>query len=69
MAANYVVTHQEQTRILTPSGRFEDAMKIDFRTPAGVNGTVTMPFAQYNAKAVAEALEARVKAINEIGAL
>lgn len=60
MAEKFTVTKQTQTRELTESGHFMDAMRVDYRTSDGAVGWVIVPLAKFNAKTVGEAIAARV---------
>jgi len=68
MAADYKVISQKQSTTINPSGGFQDVMVVTFETvPAGVQGSVSVPLAQYNAANVKSLIEARVQAINDVG--
>jgi hypothetical protein len=69
MAEAWRVVNQKQTMMQTSGGQWVEAMKVDFQTTAGVEGSVVIPLNQYGAPAVKALIEARVSQIDEIASL
>ena len=68
MAQSWRVVGQRQTTVQSPSGGFDDAMLVSFKTTSGVSGSITVPLSQYTADNVATLIEQRVQAIEEVNA-
>lgn len=69
MAEAWRVVNQKQTMMQTSGGQWIDAMKVDFQTTSGVDGSVLVPLNQYGAASVKQLIEARVAQIDEIATL
>jgi len=60
MAANWRVVSQQQREDLTPQGTFQKVWDVQYETPSGVRGTVTIAERLYTADYVREVIDARV---------
>ena len=69
MASSWRVVGQRQTSILSPSGQFEDAFVITHKTGAGVQGSVTIPKAQYSQDNVKRLIDSEAAEVDAVHAL
>jgi hypothetical protein len=68
MSESWQVVGQRQTTVQSPSGGFEDAMLVSFKTSTGIQGSVTVPLSQYTADSVSRLISERVTAIEQVNA-
>lgn len=69
MAEAWKVINQKQTMMQTSGGQWVEAMKVDFQTTTGIDGSLVVPLNQYGAASVKALIEARVAQIDEIAGL
>lgn len=63
------VTGQVEDTRVGPDGRVETGVKVLFRTAAGVDGSVFVVNAQYNAASVLAAISERVAVLDAVSGL
>jgi hypothetical protein len=68
MAENFKVTSQRQ-RMMLVGDTFVPSMEVAFTTVDGTPASINVPIASYSADAVKQAIEARVKDIEDVAAL
>lgn len=65
--STWTITYQRQKNALTGGGRFAQVMEIGFTVqPSGVDASIDVPLAQYNAENVKNLIDAYVAHIDAV---
>lgn len=69
MAESWQVTGQRQSSVRGPSGSFEDAMIVSYKTKHGTEASLTVPMSQYHPDHVHGLIEAQADLVDRVNSL
>lgn len=69
MADGWQVVGQRQSSVRSPSGAFEDAMIVSYKTADGTIGQVTVPMSQYSPEHVHALIDAQASQVSAVSSL
>jgi hypothetical protein len=69
MSESWQVTGQRQSSVRGPSGSFEDAMIVSYKTKHGTEASITVPMSQYHPDHVHGLIEAQAALVDRVNSL